>query len=136
MDEDEFEQNRRFAVDGRTGVPDTDAPTDDVAERIYAALAVRSSATEAGPTPSLDPSGPQQRPGIVWVRASDLLSSGTGRIAGRGLDLEADLARRLRRAPATTRRAIRERAAKLPPLSEFGRSPQHLQFARPGMGRR
>ena len=136
MDEDEFEQNRRVADDWRTGIPDTDAPTDDVAERIRAALAARSTRTEADPAPALDPSRPAQRPGIVWVRASDLLSTGTGRIAGRGLDLEADLARRLRRAPATTRRAIRERAAKLPPLSEFGRSPEHPQFARPGMGRR
>src|SRR3712207_39234 len=48
--------------------------------------------------------------GIVWVRASDLLSSGTGRIAGRGLSLEAELARRARQTPAATRRAIRERA--------------------------
>ncbi|WP_157001159.1 hypothetical protein [Agromyces laixinhei] len=136
MDEDEFEQNRQPASDVRSGIPKSDAPTDDIAERIHAALAARNSATEAGQTRSLDPSRPGQRPGIVWVRASDLLSTGSGRIAGRGLDLEADLARRLRRAPATTRRAIRERAAKLPPLSEFGRSPEHLQFARSGMGRR
>lgn len=136
MDEDRFEQNRQLADDWRTGIQKTDAPTDDVAERIHAALAARNSATEVGPKRSLDPSRPVQRPGIIWVRASELLSSSTGRIAGRGLKLEADLARRLRRAPATTRRAIRERAAKLPPLSEFGRSPEYTQFARPGMGRR
>ncbi|WP_157009121.1 hypothetical protein [Agromyces laixinhei] len=136
MDEDEFEQNRQLASDVSSGIPKSDATTDDVAERIHAALAARNSATEADQTRSLDPRRPGQRPGIVWVRASDLLSTGTGRIAGRGLDLEADLVRRLRRAPATTRRAIRERAAKLPPLSEFGRSPEQLQFARAGMGRR
>jgi hypothetical protein len=61
------------------------------------------------------------RPEIVWVRASDLLSTGTGRIAGRGIDLEADLSRRMRRSPAIARRAIRERADRLPPLAEFGR---------------
>jgi hypothetical protein len=62
------------------------------------------------------------RPGIVWVRASDLLSTGTGRIAGRGIDLEAGLSRRMRQSPAIARRAIRERAERLPPLTEFGRS--------------
>jgi hypothetical protein len=62
------------------------------------------------------------RPEIVWVRASDLLRTGTGRIAGRGLDLEADLSRRMRRSPAIARRAIRERVDRLPPLAEFGRA--------------
>ena len=80
--------------------------------------------------------GPARRPGIVWVRASDLLNTGTGRIAGRGLDFEAELARRMRRAPATTRRAIRERTAQLPPLSEFGRPLERPSVARHGLGRR
>lgn len=80
--------------------------------------------------------GPARRPGIVWVRASDLLNTGTGRIAGRGLDFEAELARRMRRVPATTRRAIRERTAELPPLSEFGQPNAHPSVARYGLGRR
>lgn len=62
------------------------------------------------------------RPGIVWVRASDLLSTGTGCIVGRGIDLEAGLSRRVRQSPTIARRAIRERAERLPPLTEFGRS--------------
>ncbi|TFB88238.1 hypothetical protein E3O44_06080 [Cryobacterium algoricola] len=74
-------------------------------------------------------------PGIVWVRASDLLNSGSGRIAGRGIDFEAELSRRMRRTPATTRRAIRERADRLPPLSEFGSVGDHPQFSRYGLGR-
>lgn len=87
--------------------------------------------------PSLSNGGkPARRPGIVWVRASDLLNTGTGRIAGRGLDFEAELARRMRRAPATTRRAIRERTAQLPPLSEFGQPNAHASVARYGLGRR
>lgn len=76
------------------------------------------------------------RPDIVWVRASDLLSTGTGRIAGRGIDFEANLARRMRRTPATTRRAIRERADRLPPLSEFGQSSEHPPISRYRLGRR
>ncbi len=73
--------------------------------------------------------------GIVWVRASDLLSSGTGRVAGRGLNLEAELARRVRRTPAATRRAIRERADRLPPLSAFGRRRGYAPISRAELGR-
>ena len=72
---------------------------------------------------------------VNWVRASDLLSSSTGRMAGRGIDFEAELARRMRRTPATTRRAIRNRASKLPPLSEFGQLNDQPQVSRPGLGR-
>lgn len=79
---------------------------------------------------------PARRPGIVWIRASDLLNPGTGRIVGRGLDFETELARRMRRVPATTRRAIRERTAQRPPLSEFGQQNAHPSVARYGLGRR
>ena len=79
--------------------------------------------------------GAPEQPGIIWVRASDLLSSGTGRVAGRGLDFETELARQTRRSAATTRRAIRERADRLPPLSAFGRSPGHSTFIRHDLGR-
>lgn len=57
---------------------------------------------------------------VAWVRISDLLSTGTGRVAGRGIDFEAELARRLRHPVEVTRRAIRDRVTLLPPLSAFG----------------
>ncbi len=60
--------------------------------------------------------------GVTWVRVSDLISSGTGRIAGRGIDFEAELARRLRHPVDATRQAIRDRRSALPPLDVFGRS--------------
>ena len=58
--------------------------------------------------------------GVTWMRISDAVASGSGKIAGRGLSFEADLARRIRRQPAVTRHAIRERTHRLPPLPEFG----------------
>lgn len=58
---------------------------------------------------------------VTWVRVSDLLSSGTGRLAGRGIDFEAELARRLRYPVDATRRIVRDRRASLPPLDAFGR---------------
>jgi hypothetical protein len=61
------------------------------------------------------------RPGVEWVR-----------MAGRGIDFQAELARRARRVPGQAYRATRdgarsgarfvsERARKLPPVTAFGR---------------
>ncbi|PVW02351.1 hypothetical protein DEA06_15755 [Microbacterium sp. Gd 4-13] len=71
-------------------------------------------------------------PGVEWVRPTELLASRSGRIAGRGIDFQAELARRARRVPGQTVRATRrgatstaakvsERARRLPPASAFGR---------------
>ncbi|MRG58793.1 hypothetical protein GE115_02735 [Agromyces sp. CFH 90414] len=136
MDEYDLEEYSRRNASGLRPGSSVDAKSNDVADRIRMALARSAHSPDSS---ALDPTHDEQhgqRPGITWVRASDLLNAGSGRIAGRSFDLETELARRLRRAPATTRRAIRERAAKLPPLSEFGRSPEHAHFSRPGMGRR
>lgn len=70
--------------------------------------------------------------GVEWVRPTELLASRSGRIAGRGIDFQAELARRTRRVPVQTARltgramrnaghALSERARKLPPASAFGR---------------
>lgn len=66
-----------------------------------------------------------QKRGVVWMRPSELMGQATARIAGRGIDFHAELARRTRRpavqAVASTRRAISERARRLPPVTAFGR---------------
>jgi len=66
--------------------------------------------------------------GVEWVRPSDLLVSRSARIAGRGIDFQAELSRRTRRLPGQTYRATRtgvrtvsERARELPPVTAFGR---------------
>lgn len=70
--------------------------------------------------------------GVEWVRPTELLASRSGRIAGRGIDFQAELSRRARRVPGQTVRATRrgarttatkvsERARRLPPASAFGR---------------
>lgn len=80
------------------------------------------------------------RRGIVWMRPTELIPQTTARIAGRGIDFQAKLARRARLLPAqtaaVTRRAIRERSSSLPPLSSFGvTTPQQdgPQHAGPGL---
>lgn len=45
--------------------------------------------------------------GIAWVRPSDLIASSTARIAGRGINLQTELAQRARRAPGLAFRATR-----------------------------
>jgi len=133
MDEDDFEKAR--------GTVDIDAADDtsrqhpSPAEKWTPSALPKKSLADAGPS-FTNPAKRGGPPGIVWVRASDLLSTGTGRIAGRGIDFEAELARRMRRSPTTTRRAIRERADRLPPLSEFGRSIEHPPLTRGELGRR
>lgn len=47
--------------------------------------------------------------GIEWVRPSDLIAARSARVAGRGIDLHAELARQVRRAPGRTIRAGRDR---------------------------
>lgn len=86
----------------------------------------------------------KRKTGVEWVRPSDLLASRTAKIAGRGIDFHAELARRARRLPGETYRATRngvrpmsDRARRLPPVGEFGRNPQSPQGAtRSGVGLR
>lgn len=130
MDEDNFENERKIA--------DLDAIADAVQpDGIHDAnrhVAVASSEVHDYAGPSFTNPVRRDQSGIAWVRASDLLYSSSGRIAGRGLDFETALARRVYQTPAVTRRAIRDRADRLPPLSEFGASRPHSSFTRPSSG--
>lgn len=86
------------------------------------------SLTKQGGAATEDVAKKNKRRGVEWVRPSELLASRGGRIAGRGIDFQAELARRARRLPGQTYRVTRsgvrsmsERARKLPPASAFGR---------------
>ena len=75
--------------------------------------------------------------GVVWVRASELMSM----VGARAIDSHAELARRARapmgQAVATSRRAISERARRLPPVTAFGRrSASPAGATRSGIGLR
>ncbi|AYG04600.1 hypothetical protein [Gryllotalpicola protaetiae] len=90
----------------------------------------------------------RRRPGVEWVRPSDLLASRMGRVAGQGIDFQAELVRRARRAPGQayrgTRRVARkgaqvasERARRLPPVTAFGSGgvgERHSWVSRSGIG--
>jgi hypothetical protein len=77
---------------------------------------------------------------VVWMRPTELVPVVTGRVAGQGIDLKSSLARRARTLPtqgvAATRRTIRERALRLPPLNAFGNGHGiHGSVRRSGIGR-
>lgn len=96
---------------------------------------------------AVDQKAERKRPGVEWVRPSELLASRSARVAGRGIDFQAELARRARRSPGQivrgTRRGVRagarfvsERARRLPPVSDFGRGPgtTYSWVSRSGIG--
>lgn len=80
------------------------------------------------------------RAGVEWVRPTDLMASHSARMAGRGIDFHAELARRARRMPGSGVRAgvrfVSERARKLPPVTAFGRGggERFSRVSRSGIG--
>lgn len=82
-----------------------------------------------------------KKSGVEWVRPSELLASRTANLTGRGIDFQAELARRLSgETYRATRRGVRymsERARRLPLVTAFGRSAQSPQGStRSGIGLR
>lgn len=81
-----------------------------------------------------------QRPRVVWARPTELASAAAARLAGRGIDFQAELARRVRGAAARTagphKRSSSRRALRLPPVEAFGaRRRDPATAARRGFGR-
>jgi hypothetical protein len=75
--------------------------------------------------------------GVEWVRASDLLSRGTGRMAGAGIRLHQAAGTQTRRGLANGVRAVSRRVRELPPVSAFGRRTAAASGAvRSGVGMR
>mgnify|MGYP001552355684 CR=1 FL=1 len=119
---DDLRHDMRAEKPELLGVPDAETTAVE-AER--SAFAVHRD-----PSLSSGSSGPRVGRGIEWVRPSDLIAASSARVAGRGIDLHAEFARQVRRAPARTLRAgrdglrsARERAGarvrEVPEVSEF-----------------
>lgn len=87
--------------------------------------------------PALDPTlSVHQRAGrgVDWVRPTDLMARSGSRVAGAGIDFQADVARRSRHAAATSARAVAARARRLPPVSAFGRGHSTQPMTRDSVG--
>jgi len=73
--------------------------------------------------------------GLEWVRPTDLMARHSASAAGRGLDFQAELARRTRTPLRIGMRAARDRARRLPPITAFGRRTVTAPSrTRPGVG--
>jgi len=59
--------------------------------------------------------------GVDWVRPTDLIAQGGGRLSRRGIDRTAEMNRHVRAPIEKGARWVAERAKRLPPLSAFGR---------------
>ena len=73
--------------------------------------------------------------GVEWVRPTDLIARHSASLSGRGIDFEAELARRARAPIANRMHDLADRARRLPPRSAFGRSgATHESPVRSGVG--
>ncbi|MGB3954815.1 MAG: hypothetical protein WBL05_05975 [Brooklawnia sp.] len=73
--------------------------------------------------------------GVEWVRPTDLMARHSANVAGRGLDFQAELARRTRTPLRIGMQAARDRARRLPPITAFGRRAVTTSApTRPGVG--
>ena len=87
--------------------------------------------------PALDPAlAARQRAGrgVDWVRPTDLMARSGSRVAGAGIDFQADMARRSRHAATASARAVAERVRRLPPVSAFGRGHTDRSMSRDAVG--
>ncbi len=124
------------------GVPpeDADAPAaHTVTDDEISELSRHADPSKRDFAPEVTEETERLRRGIVWMRPTELIPQTTARVAGRGIDFQAELTRRTRSVPgqtaAASRRAISARSSTLPPLSSFGTTtPQQDTVQRTGPG--
>lgn len=73
--------------------------------------------------------------GVEWVRPTDLINRGSASLAGRGIDLEVEMARKARAPMVEGIKGLGERARRLSPLSAFGHGPRHQAPTRAAVGK-
>ena len=101
--------------DGRAVIADERSVTIASAPEAVEAASAQGHRSGAG----IDPAFYRGR-GVEWVRPTDLMVRGGSRVAGAGINFQAELRLRTYKATATIARGIAERARHLPPLSAFG----------------
>lgn len=105
----EVEKDRAVVAAGENSMITTNTP-----EAVEAA-SIQHHRSNAGINPAL-----YRGRGVEWVRPTDLMARGGSRVAGAGINFQAELRRRTYQATATSARGVAERARRLPPLSAFG----------------
>lgn len=95
--------------------------------------------TEVSKTPHAkqaedDPAQRARARGVDWVRPTDLIARGAGRISRAGIDFETGLAQRARAGLGTGAQHVAERTRHLPPLQAFGHGASHDGASRSAIG--
>lgn len=118
--------------------PETEGgPSERSEETVVVPDAVRAGAAHGSSSHPTTLAAARAR-GVEWVRPTDLLARQAATLSGRGIDFQAELARRAR-APITSGlhqkgHRLTDRAHRLPPISAFGRgSPTTSGPARSGV---
>ncbi|MFT4213263.1 MAG: hypothetical protein QM622_00585 [Microbacterium sp.] len=73
--------------------------------------------------------------GIEWVRPTDLIARNSASLAGRGIDLEVEMARQARAPMVDGLKSLGDRARRLSPLSAFGHGARHHAPTRAAVGK-
>ncbi|MEL5990263.1 hypothetical protein ACOKGD_06735 [Microbacterium phosphatis] len=73
--------------------------------------------------------------GVEWVRPTDLIARNSASLAGRGIDLEVEMARQARAPMVDGLRNLGDRARRLAPLSAFGHGARHQAPTRAAVGK-
>ncbi len=73
--------------------------------------------------------------GVEWVRPTDLINRGSASLAGRGIDLEVEMARKARAPMVDGLKSLGDRARRLSPLSAFGHGARHHAPTRTAVGK-
>ena len=113
---EQHEQHQR-----RRSTPEPAAERPEPVERTGTPDAVEA-ATVARDDQDNAPAHQRRARGVEWVRPTDLIARHGATLSGRGIDFEAELARRARAPIANRVHDLTDRARRLPPLSAFGRS--------------
>lgn len=109
----------------------------DVAGAAGTPDALEARHTAQRDNPAVDPALSREHRvgrGVEWVRPTDLMARTGSRMAGAGIDFQAEIARRSRHAATTSARALAVRARRLPPVSAFGRGHADRATTRDAVG--
>ena len=79
--------------------------------------------------------GAHRARGIEWVRPTDLIARNSASLAGRGIDMEVEMARRARAPMVDGIKGFGDRARQLSPLSAFGHGARHHAPVRAAVGK-
>jgi hypothetical protein len=126
-------------VTGKTTVPETESEAGIVRAAADEAESIVPDAvkTDASRRALAQRLASARARGIEWVRASDLLSRGSGRVAGAGIRFPQVAGIQTRRGLVNGVRAVSRRVRGLPPVSAFGRrSAMPVGSSRFGVGMR